>query len=243
LTSMAALERRAASLGAPLDAAQGAAFELYRRELLDWNRRVNLTAITDPDEIEVRHFVDSVSCLAAFGDQLSVKPDAAVIDVGSGAGLPGLPLKLVRPTMRLALLESVRKKTAFLEHMVNRLDLKDVTVLTGRAEDLSHSAAHRERYDIALSRGLAALPVLLELCLPFVRLGGRLIASRRGDLPGQQAEAERAVRELGGQFLKPIPVDLGPGYEDYGLVVVEKTAPTPERYPRRTGIPAKRPIA
>src|SRR5207248_10422409 len=125
-------------------AEQLAAFELYREELLRWNRRVNLTSVTDPAAVEVRHFVDSLSCLVALRDLLAEKPAARLVDVGSGAGFPGLPLKLAVPGLRLTLLDSVGKKTAFLEHVVARLGLRDVTVLTGRAEELAHRPALRE---------------------------------------------------------------------------------------------------
>lgn len=242
MSSLSLLERRAAELGVPLTPAQLAAFERYRRELLAWNQRVNLTSITEPREIELRHFVDSLTCLQALPDLLQQRPAAALIDVGTGAGFPGLPLKLAVPELRVTLLDSVRKKTAFLEHLVSVLELGGVTVLTARAEELGHQPDHRERYDIAVSRALAELPVLLELCLPFVSVGGRLVAPRRGDLQAQQAAAERAAQELGGAFRAPIPVDLGPGYTDYGLVVVDKMTPTPPRYPRRPGIPSKWPL-
>jgi 16S rRNA (guanine527-N7)-methyltransferase len=240
--SLAILARRAAELGAPLDSEQLAAFELYRDELLRWNRRVNLTSVIDPAAVEVRHFVDSISCLIALRDLLAEKPAASLVDVGSGAGLPGLPLKIAAPSLRLTLIDSTSKKTTFLQHLVSCLGLGGVAVLTGRAEELAHRPALREQYDVALGRALAPLPALLELCLPFVRVGGRLVANRRGDLAAQQAEAEPAARTLGGSFGAPIPVDLGPGLCGYGLVVADKIRPTPERYPRRPGVPAKRPI-
>lgn len=235
------LARRAAQLGAPLDRAQLAAFEVYRAELLDWNRRVNLTAITDPREVERRHFVDSLTCLPLLEDLLATGA-ASVIDVGSGAGLPGLPLKLARPDIRLTLLDSVGKKTAFLVYVVARLGLRGVTVATGRAEELARVPAHRERYDAVLARALAPLPVLLELCLPFARVGGRLVAHRRGDLAAQQREAASAASQLGGRFRAPVPIGLRTGRGEYGLVVVDKVAPTPPAYPRRVGVPAKRPL-
>ena len=240
--SLAILARRAAQLGAPLDREQIAGFELYRDELLRWNRRVNLTSVTDPAAVEMRHFVDSISCLVALRDLLAEKPTASVVDVGSGAGFPGLPLKIAVPSIRLTLLDSVGKKSAFLQYVVARLGMEGVTVLAGRAEELAHQPALREQFDVALGRALAPLPALLELCLPFVRLGGRLVANRRGDLAAQQAEAEPAARTLGGRFRAPIPVDLGPELSGYGLVVVDKIGPTPERYPRRPGVPAKHPI-
>ena len=236
------LARRATEFGAPLDAGQLEAFEQYRAELLAWNRRVNLTAVTDPDEVELRHFVDSLSCLLALADLLAGGVPARVIDVGSGAGFPGIPLKLARPEIELTLLDSVGKKTAFLGRLIERLGLEGVTIVTGRAEELGRQSDHRERYDVALARALAQLPVVLELCLPFVRVGGRLVAHRRGDLVGQQQEAAPAARELGGRFREPVVVDLGSALGAYGLVLVDKVTPTPERYPRRVGVPAKQPL-
>lgn len=236
------LKRRAPELGVVLDADLLRAFERYRDELVAWNRRVNLTGVTEPAEIELRHFVDSLCCLPALDDILAARPAARLIDVGSGAGFPGLPIKLVRPAVRLTLLDSVRKKTAFLEHLVGQLGLREVDVVTARAEDLGREVEHRAAYEVVFGRALAPLPVLLELCLPFARPGGRLVAPRRGDLIEQQREAAVAARELGGDFRPPVAVELGPDLSGYGLVVVEKVRPTPERYPRRAGVPAKRPL-
>jgi 16S rRNA (guanine527-N7)-methyltransferase len=240
--SLEQLQRRARELGAPLDPGQVAAFELYRAELLEWNKRVNLTAVTEPDAVEIRHFVDSLSCLAALPDLLAQTRRLRVVDVGSGAGFPGLPLKIAVPRIALTLVDSVAKKTAFLEHIASRLQLADVAIITARTEVLGQQRDHREQYDVALARALAPLPVLLELCLPLVRIGGRLVAQRRGDLAGQQAAASPAVERLGGRFLPPLGVDLGPDYEGYGLVIVDKVAPTPSGYPRRVGLPSRRPI-
>lgn len=231
------LREHAAALGLSLSDQQLAAFDVYRAELLAWNKRVNLTAISDPGEVELRHFADSLTCLKGLAAILERHPAARIIDVGSGAGFPGLPLKLARPEIRLTLLDSVGKKTAFLEHLVARLSLPNVEVVTARAEELARSAEHRDAYDAAVSRAVAALPVLLELCLPFLRPGGRLVATRGGDLAQQQAEAGRAVRELTARFGPSLP-----GLRGSGLVVVDKLGPTPARYPRRTGVPAKRPL-
>lgn len=236
------LAARAAEFGCPLEANQLAAFGRYRSELLAWNERANLTAITEPAAVELRHFVDSLSCLQGFGDLLADDPAPRLIDVGSGGGFPGLPLKLAQPRLALTLVDSVGKKTEFLRHLVAVLGLQGVEVITARAEDLARDPARREQYTVVVSRALAALPVLLELCLPFARVGGRLVAPRRGDLTGQQAEAAGAALELGGSFRPAIAIDLAPGLGDLGLVVVEKVAPTPSRYPRRVGIPSKRPL-
>jgi 16S rRNA (guanine527-N7)-methyltransferase len=236
------LARRAAELGVCLDEGQLASFETYRDQLLRWNRRVNLTGIRTSDDVEVRHFVDSLSCLMALDDLPRGGGPIRLIDVGSGGGFPGLPLRLACPSIRLTLLDSVGKKTAFLQHLVDELGLEDVEVVTGRAEDLAQSPEYRERFDVATARALAPLPVLLELCLPFVRVGGRVIASRRGNLEAQQRDAAAALRELGGAARAPVAVDLGPGLEEYGLVVVDKVTESPPQYPRRAGLPAKRPL-
>jgi 16S rRNA (guanine527-N7)-methyltransferase len=190
----------------------------------------------------VRHFADSLSCLIALGPLLERRPAARVVDVGTGAGFPGLPLKLARPELELTLVDSVGKKTAFLEQVLREMGLEDVAVLTIRAEELGQRPEHREHYDAVVSRALAGLPALLELCLPLLRIGGRLVAPRRGPFEPQLAEAAYALRELGGAAQPTVPVDLGPSREGFGLVVIDKVSATPARYPRRSGLPARRPL-
>jgi 16S rRNA (guanine527-N7)-methyltransferase len=234
--------REAARYGAVLDDSAVLAFDRLADELRDWNERVNLTAIVEPRAVEQRHFLDSLSCLLAMDDLLVAAPEGPVIDVGSGGGFPGLPLKLARPSFHLALLESVHKKTRFLEHVVSTLNLSDVQVVTARAEIAARDPAHRERYLVAVARALAPLPTLVELCLPFVRSGGRLVAPRRGDLSQELRDAAVAIRELGGEPRPVIPVALQPEDNGRGLIVIEKVNATPARYPRREGVPSKRPL-
>ena len=167
-----------AALGIGLASDQLAAFNRYRDTLLAANQRINLTAITDPAAVEMRHFVDSLTCLLAW--PTATDRPIRVIDIGSGAGFPGLPLKLIRPHIGLTLIDSVGKKTAFLADLVRRLNLAATTVLTTRAEDLAQQPAHREQYDVALARAVAPAPVLVEYALPFLRVGGRLIAQKTG---------------------------------------------------------------
>ncbi len=251
------LHAGAGALGIGLSPDQLAAFDNYREALLTANRRTNLTAITDPAEVEMRHFVDSLTCLLAWPTVLG-RP-VQVIDIGAGAGFPGLPLKLIRPQIGLALVDSVGKKTAFLADLVCRLNLA-ATVLTARAEDLARQQAQREQYDVALARAVAPAPVLVEYTLPFLRVGGRLIAqkmARQG--PGELAACQRACALLGGGPPRLVPVTLysppgdAPGPARYlaevqqalsgrVLLVVEKQQPTPDGYPRRAGVPAKRPL-
>lgn len=229
-------------LAIALDADQLRQFQRYADELLAWNARANLTAITTPAGIQLRHFLDSLTCLIPLRERWQADEPLELLDVGTGAGFPGLPLKLVWPALRLTLLDSVAKKTAFLEHLVRVLGLEGVRIITARAEELGRQPDHRDHYDVVVSRAVAELPVLVELGLPFLRPGGLLIAPRKGDLAAQIAAAGRALAELGGRARPPIPIEL-PGEPDgRGLVVVEKLGPTPERYPRRTGIPEKRPL-
>ena len=252
------LRAGAAALGIDLAPDQLAAFDCYRDTLLAANQRINLTAITDPAAVEMRHFVDSLTCLLAW-PTMTDRP-IRVIDIGSGAGFPGLPLKLLRPHIGLTLVDSVGKKTAFLADLVRRLDLAATTVLTTRAEDLARQPAHREQYDVALARAVAPAPVLVEYALPFLRVGGRLIAQKTvAKGPGELVACQRACVLLGGgpPRLRPVtlPSPAGQAPEparhlaavqqalsDRALLVVEKQHPTPDRYPRRPGLPAKRPL-
>ena len=243
---METLAAGAAMLGLALDAGQLAAFARYRDLLLDWNHRVNLTSIVEAAEVETRHFLDSVTCaaplLARWGGAAAV-PALRCIDVGSGGGFPGVPLALALPQLQVTLLESTRKKADFLTHLVAALGLDGVETVAERAETLAHAPAHREAYDVALARALAPLPVLLELTLPFLRLGGLLVAHRRGDLPAEIAAAAHPAEALGGAPPEIVPVTVLPLADGRALVLVEKARPTPHTYPRRPGVPAKRPLA
>lgn len=225
-------------VGISLSPAQISAFERYQAELTDWNQRISLTAIRDPEEVRRKHFLDSLSCLLA----MQGTPMQRVIDVGSGAGFPGLPLKIVHPEIGISLVESVQKKAAFLEHVVQALELEDVEVLPARAEQVGRMAEHREGYDWALARAVAPLPVLVEYLLPLVKVGGKALAQKGKDAEGQVEMAKTAIELLGGELQEIVPVDLPGGYERRYLVVIRKIAETPEKYPRREGIPKKRPL-
>lgn len=232
-----------AELGIRLDSHQVAQFEQYYRELAEWNKRANLTAIEGYEETQVRHFLDSLTvCLAFQSVPYGLSGINRVVDVGSGAGFPGLPLKLAFPKIELHLVESVGKKSGFLEHLAALLGLDAVTVHTGRAEALARDPALRDSFDLALVRGVARLSLLLEYALPFCREGGSVAALKHGGLESELAEAEHALSELGGRQSGVFPVALRGLTDDRVVAVFEKTGPTPGRYPRRVGIPAKRPL-
>lgn len=222
-----------------LSASQLQAFRRYADELIDWNQRVNLTAITDPADIEVRHFVDSLSCLRVMKPRA---PGLRVIDVGTGAGFPGLPVKIVCPNVDLTLVEATGKKVAFLRHVVEVLGLEGVTLVNERVEALGQMAEHRERYDWALARAVAGMPTLAEYLLPLCRVGGHCLAQKGESAHQEVAGAQRALELLGGHLVQVTPVELPTVAETRYLVDVEKVAATPPRYPRRVGVPAKRPL-
>lgn len=226
----------AAAWGLALNDVQRALFDLYADELLAWNSHTNLTAIRSRDEVYVRHFLDSLVLARHWGD-----PPTSLVDIGSGAGFPGLPLKILRPQLQLVLLDSVAKKTAFLNHVVQRLGLGGVRVFTGRAEELGRGPRDREHHDLVVARAVADLRVLAEYGLPLLRVGGRLLAPKGATAADEARAAEAAVRALGGVVAAIEPVEL-PGVEARALVIVQKVAPTDGRYPRAVGLPARKPL-
>ena len=210
-------------LNLPTDAAESMA--RYGRMLLEWNRVMNLTAITAKTDVARLHFLDSCA-LAALADFHG----KSVIDVGTGAGFPGLPLRLVEPSLKLTLLDAQRKRTDFLQAVRDALRLSDVEIVHGRAEE--YAAQRREAFDIAVSRAVAALPVLAELCLPFVRVGGRFLSMKSVNCDAELSEAKRAVETLGGAVVQVLDYNI-PGTDiPRRLIDIEKRRPTPPRYPR-----------
>ncbi len=236
---MELLEAGAEEWGLILTPDQVEAFDLYYRQLVVWNERANLTAITGYEEVQIRHFLDSLSCLQVLTD---LSPEVRCIDIGAGAGFPGLPLKIIRPQLRLTLVESTGKKVRFLEHVVRKLGLHGVELIKGRAEELGRRPDRRESYDVALARAVAQLPVLLEYALPLLKLGGVFVAQKGMEIEDEVEDARPAMGILGGRIKEVKTVQL-PGIEaPRHLVVVEKVAPTPQKYPRRVGLPGKRPL-
>ena len=243
-----------ALLHVELTPAQVAAFQSYAEELRDWNARFNLTAIRDLEGIQVKHFLDSLSLLRALHPPIAdkagetgawladISPRLRLIDVGTGAGFPGLPLKIVCPQLQVTLLEATGKKVKFCEHMADKLKLTGINVVKGRAEEVGQDSAHREQYDWAVARAVAEMPTLVEYLLPLARRGGHALAQKGGNAPAETHAAEAAVKHLGGELERLIPVELPGIVETRYLVVFRKVAATPPVYPRRAGVPAKTPL-
>jgi 16S rRNA (guanine527-N7)-methyltransferase len=223
--------------GLDLSPAQIVTLQEYANLLHTWNQRFNLTAVRDLDEIWSRHFLDSLTCLR----MMRGTPLSRVIDVGTGAGFPGLVLKIVHPDMQLTLVEAVKKKAEFCAEVIRKFELENVDILATRAEELGHHPQHREQYDWAVARAVAPMPVLAEYLLPFVKIGGKMLAQKGKDGEQEAKLAENALTTLGGELEQVLPVIL-PGVEVRTLIVVTKTRGIPDRYPRRVGIPSKRPL-
>ena len=222
----------------PLSGRQVTALVTYEKELLEWNQKFNLTAIRDSESIRTKHFLDSFSCVLAW----KASPPNQLIDVGTGAGFPGIPLKILYPNLKLTLVESVGKKAMFCQHMVRVLELEHVEVIQARAEDLGQNSEHREKYDWAVARAVANLHVLSEYLIPLVKIGGNMLAQKGESGPAEAQSAEEAMKLLGGELKQLIPVHLPSVVEDRYLVVVEKFAATPPKYPRKPGVPMKMPL-
>jgi 16S rRNA (guanine527-N7)-methyltransferase len=214
------------------------AFSLYEQELLNWNQHISLTAIKDLEMIRIKHFLDSLTCLKALRDSQM----ETVIDVGTGAGFPGLPLKIVFPSIRLALVESVKKKADFCSYLIEKLGLSGVEVIVGRVEVVARSNKYREQFDWALARAVAILPVVAEYLLPLVKISGSALAMKGVNALTEAHQAQNAIRILGGHLKKLIPVELPKVAEERYLIVIDKISATPPGYPRRVGIPVKRPL-
>ncbi|HEX9896366.1 MAG TPA: 16S rRNA (guanine(527)-N(7))-methyltransferase RsmG [Dehalococcoidales bacterium] len=233
------LRHGAERLGIQLGTRELSLFQVYYEELIDWNQRVNLTSITDYEQVQTNHFLDALTVTLSWQPK---SPQVRVIDVGTGAGIPGIPLKIVFPQIQLVLLDATTKKAGFLRHIVGKLGLSDVEIVVGRAEEVAHQNQHREQFNIVLSRAVAELATLAELTLPFCAIGGLVIAHKKGDIQEEVQRAETATITLGGKLKEIRPVALPEFMDNRSLVVIEKVSPTPEKYPRRAGMPTKKPL-
>jgi 16S rRNA (guanine527-N7)-methyltransferase len=227
--------------GHSLSSVQQAQVAIYRDLLLEWNQRFNLTAIMDPDQIERRLFGDSWRMLPAI-DEATSGEFARLIDVGTGAGFPGLAIKIVRPGLDITLLEATGKKVTFLREVIQTLGFSGVEAIHGRAEELAHDAAYREQFDIATARAVASLPALFELCTPFLRVGGHALFPKSAELDQELQEGKQAAQKLGVRLLSSDLVPAIEGEQVTRLVIAAKIHRTPHNYPRRAGVPAREPL-
>jgi len=229
------LEKASKEYGIQLTDIELEKFTLYFQTLIEWNEKMNLTAITDPHDVAVKHMIDSLSCY----DEKIFKRGASVIDVGTGAGFPGLPLKIFRPDLKLTLFDSLNKRILFLKAVADVVGISDITFIHNRAEDGGKSKQLREQYDIAVSRAVARLNILSEWCLPFVGVGGFFIALKGYQYNEEINEAQGAIQALGGEVAKIEKIKL-PGLDDVRAVIyIKKIKKTPSIYPRRPGIAEK----
>ena len=213
-------------------------FRIYMEGVLEWNEKVNLTTITDPDEFVIKHFVDSIIC-ANYPEYINA---AKIIDVGTGAGFPGIPLSIISPEKEFILMDSLNKRLKIIDELCQRADIKNVVTLHARAEELAKNKAHRERYDLCVSRAVANMAVLAEYCLPFIKVGGFLMAYKGPEAENEVREAEHALYLLGGRAEEIRNGNLKEFGIDHKVVVIKKVSNTPSKYPRKPGTPTKEPL-
>ncbi len=232
-------EKDLTAIGVTLSEKQVNQFLTYYEMLVEWNEVMNLTAITDYDEVMKKHFVDSLSLIQTF----DVTKKVSVIDVGTGAGFPGLALKIAYPNMKVTLLDSLNKRINFLNAVIEKLGLTDVETVHGRAEDFAKPGKLREKYDLCVSRAVANLTTLSEYCLPFVKVGGEFISYKSEKITEEMGNAKKAISILGGKFDRSKDFNL-PDSDIYrNLVVIKKVKETPKKFPRKAGLPSKEPLS
>lgn len=232
------LKKAAEEYGISLSETQLQQFDRYQELLVEWNQKMNLTALTEPKDVAIKHMIDSVSVY----DEKWFSEGMSVIDVGTGAGFPGLPLKILCPSLKVTLLDSLNKRVKFLETVVSELGLSDIVCVHARAEEAARQKQYREKFDAVVSRAVARLPILAEYDLPFVRVGGFFAAMKGAKYEEEAEEAKKAVKLLGGgaPVLREIKL---PGLEDKrGIIYIRKEKKTPSVYPRKAGTPEKNPI-
>ena len=232
------LAKAAAEYGISLSDTQMEQYNRYFELLVEWNEKINLTAITEPKEVAIKHMIDSIT---AYDEKL-FKDGTTVIDVGTGAGFPGLPLKIFCPEIKLTLMDSLNKRIKFLQTVVEELGLEDVECVHARAEEGARNKKYRESFDIAVSRAVARLPILCEYCLPFVKKGGHFIALKGMQYHDEAEEAAKAIKVMGGSKTEIRPVKLPELDDKRAVITITKTMPTPKAYPRKAGTPTKNPI-
>ncbi|SEF98221.1 16S rRNA m(7)G-527 methyltransferase [Caloramator fervidus] len=232
------LLKGAKSYGIFLDENKINMFEKYMVLLKEWNEKINLTAITEDDEIVRKHFLDSISIIKSG----LINDNLKIIDVGTGAGFPGIPLKIINPTLKVTLLDSLKKRVNFLNQVINELGLKNIEAVHGRAEDFARLDEYREKYDISTARAVAPMNILCEYCLPFVKVGGYFIAMKGPSIEEEIKDSKNAIGTLGGRLIDIVETSI-PEYDvNHKLIIVGKIKPTDKKYPRKPSQIEKKPI-
>ena len=211
-------------------------FMNYMNLLLEWNEKINLTAITQPEEVKLKHFVDSLTVLKYIND------DDKVIDIGTGAGFPGIPLKIMNENTKITLLDSLNKRINFLNIVIETLNLRNIQAIHGRAEEIARNKLYREKYDVAVSRAVANLSTLTEYILPFVKIGGKCICMKGANVNEELERAQNAIKELGGEIERVDNFYLSDNDNERNIIVIKKIKKTKSKYPRKAGTPSKEPL-
>ena len=233
------LEQGCEQIGISLNEEQKQQFIAFYEYLVEKNKVMNLTGITEFQEVLVKHFLDSLACVKA----VDMKKVTTVMDIGTGAGFPGVPLKIAFPHLEACLLDSLKKRVNFLEETFALLKLQNITAIHGRAEEFAKNKSYRETYDLCVSRAVSNLATLSEYCLPYVKVGGKFISYKSGTVQEEAEQAEKAVRILGGKIQDVVYFNLPDSEIQRSLVVIEKINPTPGKYPRKAGTPLKEPLS
>ncbi|WP_334352608.1 16S rRNA (guanine(527)-N(7))-methyltransferase RsmG [Companilactobacillus sp. HBUAS56257] len=229
-----------AQKGIELSDVQKEQFATYFHELVETNKVMNLTSITQEDQVYLKHFYDSI--VLGFVDEKILNQELTLCDVGSGAGFPSLPLKIINPKLKITIVDSLNKRIKFLDSLVKKLNLDDVTLVHGRAEEVGKNSQFRESFDVVTARAVAAMNVLTEFCLPLAKVGGQFVAMKSEKAPEEVQNAEFAIKTLGGKITQQESVELPNEAGVRNFIFVEKISKTPKKYPRKPGTPAKKPL-
>jgi 16S rRNA (guanine527-N7)-methyltransferase len=213
-------------------------FIKYKELIKEWNEKINLTAITEDSEIIKKHFIDSIKVFK-FKELKNAKK---VIDIGTGGGFPGIPMKIINPGSKIVLLDSLNKRINFLNEVIKELKLNDIETIHGRAEDYANQSKYREKFDVAISRAVANLTVLSEFCLPYVKVGGYFVAMKGPAIEEEMKDAKNAIKILGGEIEEILKVDIEGSDLNHNLVIIRKLKETPKKYPRKAGMVTKSPL-